>query len=48
MFNKTLVLLWYLVGSCIAKMIEIRETIDWVSMKGLMEIESFSNVVKVK
>jgi hypothetical protein len=36
MFNKTLVLFWYLMGS---EDFEIRETIEGVSMKGPMEIE---------
>jgi hypothetical protein len=39
MFDRTLVLFWYLVGNHVNKDVEIREAIEGVSMKGPMEIK---------
>jgi hypothetical protein len=48
MFDKTWVLLWYLVGSCVSKDVEICEGIEGMSMKGPMEIEQSSSLISIK
>jgi hypothetical protein len=39
-FNTTLILLWYL---GVARILEILETVEWMLMKGLIEIEQSSS-----